>query len=169
MDSIFLINRLQKNIEIYKTLIIEINEDQHRWKPLPEKWSILEVIHHLYDEEKEDFRIRIEYTLEDPSKEWKPINPPQWVVDRKYIDKDFNDIADNFFAERKKSINWLKDLKSPNWDNIFSHPKIGTISAGDLLSSWVVHDFLHIRQIINLNLEYYKYKSIPFNTKYAMP
>jgi len=113
--------------------------------------------------------LRIEYTLEKPPKEWEPINPPQWVVDRKYIDKDFNDIADNFFAERKKSINWLKDLKFPNWDNIFSHPKIGNISAGELLSSWVVHDFLHIRQIINLNLEYYKYKSIPFNTKYAMP
>ena len=28
MDALFLINRLQKNIEIYKPLIIEINEEQ---------------------------------------------------------------------------------------------------------------------------------------------
>jgi len=169
MDSLFLINRLQKNIEIYKPLIIEINEDQHRWKPHPEKWSILEVIHHLYDEEKEDFRIRIEYTLEDPSKEWKPINPPQWVIDRKYIDQDFNGISNKFLAERNKSLKWLKTLESPDWNKTHIHPKIGKISTGDLLSSWVAHDLLHIRQIINLNLEYYKYKSSPFDTKYAMP
>jgi len=169
MDSLILINRLQKNIEIFKSLIIEMSEDQHRWKPQHKKWSILEIVHHLLDEEKEDFRLRIEYTLEDPSKEWEPINPPQWVIDRKYIDQDFNDISNKFFAKRKKSIDWLKELKSPDWGKTYVHPKIGQISAGDLLSSWVAHDFLHIRQIINMNLEYYKYKSLPYNTKYAMP
>lgn len=72
-------------------------------------------------------------------------------------------------TERKKSIIWLNSLETPNWNNVFTHPKIGKISAGDLLCSWVAHDFLHIRQFINLKLEYYKYKSLPFNTKYAMP
>ena len=169
MDSVLLINRLQNNNEIFKSLLIEINEDQHRWKPQPGKWSILEVVHHLYDEEREDFRLRIEYTLENPPKEWKPINPPQWVIDRKYIDQDFNEIFEKLLAERQKSIQWLKETNSPDWDSTYIHPKIGKITAGDLLSSWVAHDFLHIRQIINLNLEYYKFKSLPFNTKYAMP
>ena len=169
MDSFFLTNRLQNNIEIFKSLITGMNEDQYQWKSQPEKWSILEVIHHLYDEEKEDFRLRIECVLENPSKDWEPINPPQWVIDRKYNDQDLNDIFNKLIAERKKSIKWLNSLKSPDWNKIYVHPKIGKISAGDMLSSWVAHDFLHIRQIINLNLEYYKYNSLPFDTKYAMP
>ncbi|MGA1223894.1 MAG: hypothetical protein ACO31E_04915, partial [Phycisphaerales bacterium] len=38
-----------------------------RWKPAPEHWSILEACCHLLDEEREDFRVRIESTLADPT------------------------------------------------------------------------------------------------------
>ncbi len=169
MESSILINQLIKNIEIFKSLVIGFDDEQSRWKPQTDKWSILEVIHHLYDEERKDFRLRLEYTLEDSSKEWIPINPPQWVIDKKYNEQNFADISNKFFKEREKSINWLNKLKSPQWENTYKHPQIGKISAGDLLSSWVAHDFLHMRQIIMLNLEYYKSQSLPFNTKYALP
>jgi hypothetical protein len=169
MKSSVLIDRLYNNLEIFKSLTNNLIDEQYKWKQKPDKWSILEVIHHLYDEEKEDFRLRIEYTLKNPSKEWIPINPPQWVIDRKYNNQNFKEISNNFFAEREKSVKWLKSLKSPDWNNIFEHPQFGEISAGDLLSSWVAHDFLHIRQISLINIEYYKIKSLPFNTKYAIP
>jgi DinB family protein len=169
MESSILINKLKNNLEVYKSLIVSIDDEQSRWKPQPEKWSILEVIHHLYDEEREDFRLRLDYTLADSSKEWNPINPPQWVIDRKYNNQNFIDITNMFFAERNDSIKWLNNFKFPQWDNTYIHPIIGKITAGDLLSSWVAHDFLHLRQIITLNREYYKNQSLPFNTKYALP
>ena len=150
-------------------MVVTIPEGQIRWKPQPEKWSVLEVIHHLYDEEREDFRLRLNYTLEDSSKEWIPINPPQWAIDRKYNEQNFAEISNKFFNEREDSIKCLNNLKSPKWNNTYKHPQIGKITAGDLLSSWVAHDFLHMRQIIIINLEYFKNQSFPFNTKYALP
>ena len=169
MESSILINRLNDNIVLFKSLIINITDEQSRWKPQPQKWSILEVVHHLYDEEREDFRLRLEYTLENTSKEWNSINPPQWVIDRKYNEQNFTDISNKYFNEREDSIDWLNNLNSPQWENTYSHPKIGKITAGDLLSSWVAHDFLHMRQIVNLKLEYYQLKAHPYNIKYALP
>lgn len=169
MDSSLLIGRLNNNIKVFRSLFEQLDNQQIRWKPHQEKWSIMEVIHHLYDEEREDFRLRLEYTLSDPKKEWIPINQHKWVVDRKYNEQNFLKISNSFITERKDSVKWLNNLKSPQWNNTYNHPKIGKISAGDLLTSWLSHDFLHLRQLILLNLEYYKILSSPFDSKYASP
>ena len=49
--------RLSHNATAIESLVRSVPEEQARWKPEPEAWSILEVINHLYDEECED-RIR---------------------------------------------------------------------------------------------------------------
>jgi len=169
MDAFKVIDKLENNLELFNTILKYINDNQSKWKPSPPKWSIVEVIHHLYDEEREDFRKRIQFTLEDPNKKWFPINPPQWVIDRKYNEQNLEEVKNKFFNEREKSVKWLRNLKSPTWEIVHIHPKIGSISAGDLLVSWLAHDFLHMRQIIMLNLEFYKKSGEPFSTKYAMP
>ena len=169
METFKVIDKLEKNQELFKTLLKDIHENQAKWKPSPAKWSVLEVVHHLYDEEREDFRLRLQCTLANPEKKWASIDPPQWVKDRKYNEQNFIDTATKFYEEREKSIKWLKHLQSPNWNNAHNHPSIGSISAGDLLVSWLAHDFLHFRQIITINLEYLKVKTLPISTRYAMP
>lgn len=39
---------------------------QARWRPDAESWSILEVVNHLADEEREDFRTRLDFILHRP-------------------------------------------------------------------------------------------------------
>ena len=169
MDTVKIIDKLEKNPDLFCIILKDIKEDQSKWKPSPQKWSILEVVHHLYDEEREDFRKRIQSTLEDHKNEWSPINPPQLVIDRKYNEQNFEEIKNKFSNERIESVKWLRNLKSPTWETTYIHPKIGSISAGDLLISWLAHDFLHLRQIILLNLQFYKKSGEPFSTKYALP
>ena len=41
----------------------------------------------------------------------------------------------------------LKSLKNPDWTRTKTHPKLGSLSAGDLLTAWAAHDHLHLRQI----------------------
>ena len=55
---------------------------QLRWKPSPDKWSLLEILCHVCDEERDDFRRRLALTLEDPEQEWPPIDPEGWVTQR---------------------------------------------------------------------------------------
>lgn len=55
------ITRLAANRAVFQALATGVGETQARWRPAPEKWSFLEVVNHLHDEEREDFRRRIDW------------------------------------------------------------------------------------------------------------
>jgi hypothetical protein len=54
-DSIALLAQQAQSI---MQLVSRVSDEQARWKPEADSWSILEVVNHLYDEEREDFRTR---------------------------------------------------------------------------------------------------------------
>jgi len=164
-----IIRQLSDNVITFDNMLAVISDKQARWKPAPEKWSMLEVVNHLCDEERYDFRARLDLTLNQPEREWPPIDPIGWVTSHRYMQQDFNESGINFLAERAESINWLQSLKSRAWDNVHNHPKIGPIKAGDLLASWLTHDFLHIRQLANLNVLYMEILAKPYSVRYASP
>jgi hypothetical protein len=71
---------LKHGAEIINSLVSRITQAQAQARPAPDSWSILEVICHLGDEEREDFRQRLDITLHRPQEAWPPINPPGWVA-----------------------------------------------------------------------------------------
>src|SRR5882762_9181560 len=102
MNLDYFINRLSQNREVFENLLRYVTAEQAAWKPSPDKWSMLEVINHLYDEEREDFRQRLELTLRDPDAEWPRIDPRDWVVTRKYSERELGPSLDGFLMERDK-------------------------------------------------------------------
>jgi hypothetical protein len=131
-------------------LVEGVSADDAKWKPLSQDWSILEIVRHLSDEEVDDFRMRLRLTLETPEKDWPGIDPPRWAIERKYNDGKLEDAIVRFVRERAASVKWLRGLGDAwgvNWSQAHVHPKFGSIRAGDLLTAWVAHDALHLRQI----------------------
>jgi len=62
---------------------------------------------------------------------------------------------------------WLKGLGTAGWTEVYEHPELGPIRAGDLLASWVCHDGLHLQQI-GARLEKMAERDAPgFSTSYA--
>ena len=168
MNLDYFINRLSENRKVFESLLRGVTTEQAVWKPTPDKWSMIEVVNHLYDEEREDFRQRLELTLEDPDQPWPAIDPQGWVVSRKYGERDLGPSLDNFLKEREKSLAWLKELSAPNWQN--RHEVSGrSRTAGDLLASWLAHDFLHIRQLTRLHWQYLSVIAAPYETAYGGP
>ncbi len=162
-----IINKLEANASTFKSLLENIPIEQTNWKASPKKWSLLEIVNHLLDEEREDFRQRIMNIFEDPKKEWVPIAPADWVSKREYAKRDMKTSLANFLEERKKSIKWLNSLKSPNWKASHTHPKLGKMSAEKLLANWLAHDYLHIRQITFMHWGYLSHLSHSINLDYA--
>lgn len=163
-----IIKRLANSEEMIQGLVYGLDEEQARWRPEPGKWSILEVINHLYDEERDDFRKRLDLTLHQPGVAWPPNDPEAWVSERKYNEREYESSLENLLLERRKSITWLKKLSSPDWESAYEHPVFGKISAGDILCAWLAHDYFHARQISNLLLEYTRLLSEPFSIRYAL-
>ncbi len=161
-----LTQRMSSNAQTIKSLSVHVDEQQARWRPDPTAWSILEVIHHLYDEEKEDFRIRLAIILNQDQEPWPPIDPAGWVKSRAYNEQNLSRVLAGFLQEREKSIGWLHTLDKPNWTAAYQAPW-GMICAGDMFASWVAHDLLHIRQLIELHWAYTQSLVSPYSTQYA--
>lgn len=167
MNHLVIIARLAENRAVFQALAAGVEEAQARWRPAPDKWSFLEVINHLHDEEREDFRRRIELTLADPQQSWPAIAPAQWVTQRGYQQRGWGESLAHFLNERERSIGWLKELTAPNWNATHHHPKLGAMSAEQLLANWLAHDFHHIRQLNALHYGYLAAEAQPLSLAYA--
>ena len=167
MDATALIQHLENNADVIRTFIHGTSQEQAIWRHAPESWSILEVMVHLLDEEREDFRVRLDHTLHKPGTDWPPINPAGWVSERAYAERDLEESLQAFLAEREKSVAWLRSLTSPSWESKHVHPKFGSMDAGTLMASWVAHDYLHLRQLLRLRFEHVKHLAGSYSVAYA--
>jgi hypothetical protein len=154
MDFDRIIQRLQSNKDVFAGLLRDRTEKEYLFKPSPDQWCMLEVICHLVDEEKEDFRTRVDLVLANPKQELPKFNPINWVTERDYLGQNFNEKLEEFITERQASIDWLMSLQKPDWTNTYNHPALGPMSAGLFLSNWLAHDYIHIRQINRLSYAY---------------
>ncbi|NER12231.1 DinB family protein [Leptobacterium flavescens] len=152
-----IIFQLQRNLGVFQKLLQDISDiDICTWKPHKDKWCLLEVLCHLYDEEREDFRFRIKWVLEKPGVVPPPFDPTVWVKERNYMGQDYRQMLKKFLQEREESVKWLKSLENANWQNSYEHPTKGKITARYYLVNWLSHDYLHMRQIIKLKYDYIK-------------
>jgi DinB family protein len=152
-----IIQELQANCTVFNELLTGLSNEEYLWKPAPEKWCLLEIICHLYDEEIEDFKARTKSVLTSPKTPFVAINPTGWVKERDYINQNYAKTVVNFLEERKQSVNWLNSLENPLWENAFVHEKFGSMTAKLFLSNWLAHDYLHIKQLLKLKFDYLKF------------
>ncbi len=54
----------------------------------------------------------------------------------------FIEMQEKFFAERKKSLEWLQGLSTADWEITYTS-EYGSVSAGEMFSCWIAHDNLH--------------------------
>jgi hypothetical protein len=158
---------LANGAEIIPALLLGVTPAEARFKPRPDTWSQLEVVCHLYDEEREDFRQRLDILLHRPADPWPRIDPPGWVTARAYNERDFDEMLDKWRAERAHSLAWLNSLAAPNWDSAATAPWGGSMRAGDMLAAWVAHDNLHQRQIVELRRSRLVNLAEPYAVQYA--
>jgi hypothetical protein len=141
--------------------------EEARWRPDGESWSVLEALNHLADEEVLDFRRYLAHILDIPDAPWPKIDPQGWVVEKEYNQQNPDDTLARFRSEREKSVAWLMELSQPDWSSKATPPWGGDITAGDMLSSWLTHDILHLRQLIELRYQITKSRCKPYDVGYA--
>lgn len=165
MDYQIQILNLQNNTLRIRALVENLHPAQVRWKPKPDQWSILEVINHLVDEERYDFKVRLDIILHHPEQEWPKIDPQGWVTSHQYNQAELDESIENFLLERQSSLEWLRSL-NPDLDAIVDHP-LGSMRAGDMFAAWISHDWLHIRQLVELHYAYLQEQMKPYASFYA--
>jgi hypothetical protein len=166
IDLVECITLMTRQAQDIKQLAEGTTAEQARWKPDADSWSILEVINHLYDEEREDFRVRLRHILDQAEGPPPGIDPVGWVTARQYNQRDLEISIADFLREREASLMWLSGLVDPDWDAAVESPA-GRIRAGDMLMAWVAHDLLHLRQLVELRYAYLQQQARPYQIVYA--
>ncbi|MFD2629483.1 DinB family protein [Oceanobacillus kapialis] len=120
-------------------------------------WNALQVVDHLIECEKSNWIPRLKTILKDGNnKEFPPFdrdahisNPSQTTVKQK---------MDEFKSLRTKNIGIVRKLLKDDaqFELTGEHPAFGNVKLRELLSTWVVHDFTHISQIVRVFAERYR-------------
>ena len=161
------IRQLTGNAEAMRALVQTISEEQAQWKPNPDTWSMKQVMEHVYNEERIDFRKILKRMLNTP------FLPSGEALPEEYLPvESCRQALDGFLLEREASIKWLRALKSPDWNVTSQWPfgpegNVTSFSAGDVLLSWVEHDILHLRQMIELLHAWNEKQASPYSLMYA--
>ena len=166
MNFEFFIRQLTSNADRIESLVEGVTSQEAVWRPDIDSWSVVEVINHLYDEEREDFRVRLNIILHSPEKPLPEIDPEGWVIQRKYRERDLERSLKNFLEERKSSLQWLNTLEGPDWSASYEMP-FGPIRAGDMFAAWATHDHLHMRQLVEIHRAYMEFMADPYSLRYA--
>src|ERR1700756_2271951 len=99
---------LEATPEILRGLMREISEDDARWKPAPDRFSVAEVLAHLSHSEGHCYRMRVDRFLSDELPVFEP-DDAQMYLDL-YRDADPEDAFGEFEDQREVNVEFLRTL-----------------------------------------------------------
>lgn len=142
------VRQLEATPEILRGLMCELSEQDARWKPAPDRFSVAEVLAHLSHSEGHCYRLRLDRFMNEERPEFEP-DEAQFHLDL-YRDADPEDSFDHFEEQRETNIEFLRSLPEGSSERIALHQEAGEITMAQMLHEWAMHDLGHIRQIAEL-------------------
>jgi hypothetical protein len=144
------IDHLAATPELLRLLMGGVSDEDARWKPAPDRWSIAEVLEHLSHLEGRCFRIRFDRMMVENNAEVEPYDTEAWAAEGAYSNREAEESFAHWEEQRDDNVEFLRGLDASVLRRTARHPKLGTITAGELLNEWAFHDLGHVRQIAEL-------------------
>jgi hypothetical protein len=139
---------LESTPQILRGLMCELSDEDARWKPAPDRFSVAEVLAHLSHSEWHCYRLRLDRFLGEDRPE---LEPDDAAMHRdRYRNTDPEDEFDHFEEQRETNIEFLRTLDASVGQRVAIHPAAGVVTLGNMLHEWAMHDLGHVRQIAEL-------------------
>ena len=154
---------LERTPQVLKDLTNNLSADWTMNNEGGETWSVFDVIGHLVHGDKTDWMTRIEIILsKGPEKDFKSFDRFAQFEESK--GKTLDQLLNEFAGVREMNLKKLKGFNLTNNDYVKTgiHPKFGTVSLSQLISTWTVHDLDHISQISRVMAKQYKEQTGPW-------
>lgn len=139
---------LEATSGILRGLMSELTDDDARWKPAPDRFSVAEVLAHLSHSEGHCYRMRLDRFLAETRPTFEP-DDAQMYLDL-YRDADPEDAFNQFEEQRETNVAYLRGLPSEAGGRVAMHQEAGEITLNQMLHEWALHDLGHIRQVAEL-------------------
>ena len=151
------INILQRTPATLSSLLRDLPEPWLIQNEGAETWSPYDVIGHLIHGEATDWIPRAKMILEHgETRAFEPFD--RVAMFEKSKGKSIGELLDMFAQARAESLRELQsmNLTSELLDKRGRHPELGVVTLKQLLSTWVVHDLGHVRQVVRVMSKQYR-------------
>jgi DinB family protein len=147
-DTLPCLDLLEATPAILRGLMSEISEEDARWKPAPDRFSIAEVLSHLSHSDGHCYRERLDRFLAEEMPQFEP-DDAQMHLDV-YRDADPERDFGHFEDQRESNLERLRGLPAEAGARKALHRAAGEITLSQMLHEWALHDLGHVRQIAEL-------------------
>jgi DinB superfamily len=147
-DALPCLELLEATPAILRGLMSEISEEDARWKPAPDRFSIAEVLAHLSHSEGHCYRARVDRFLAEEMPEFEP-DDAQMHLDL-YRNANPEENFGHFEDQRETNVELLRGLPAAAGNRKALHREAGEITLSQMLHEWALHDLGHIRQVAEL-------------------
>jgi hypothetical protein len=155
--------------EVLRLLMGGLSDEDARWKPAPDRWSVAEILEHLSHIEGHYFRTALDRMVAGGDAEIEPYDQDAHAVAGAYSNREAEESFAHWEEQREDNVDFLRELDAGVLARTARHPALGMVTAGDLLNEWALHDLGHVRQITELvRARMYYPKLGPFQVQYTV-
>jgi hypothetical protein len=118
------------------------------WRPAPGKWSILEIVCHLRDMEREAYLARYRRILAEDNPLLPDIDGDVIALERDYRGQRLGAAVADWSKARRECLKLLKGVRGEKWQRHGTHQSAGRLSMEDFLRRHALgNDAAHLEQI----------------------
>jgi len=118
------------------------------WTPGPGKWSILEIVAHMRDMERDAYLARYRRILAEENPTLPDIDGDICAIRDDYRSLRLPDLLRDWLKLRKECLKLLKSVKGPRWERMGTHETAGLLTMDALLRRHAIgNDEAHLAQI----------------------
>lgn len=129
-------------------LFTNLDEETLRWRPIPDKWSIKEIVCHLRDMEREAYLARYERILGEDQPWLQNIDQDRLAYERDYINQDARQALDEFKLLRSETVKTLDRTPVEAWSRTGVHETDGLFSLEQFVHRQIKgNDMNHLVQM----------------------
>jgi hypothetical protein len=147
-DQLPCLDLLEETPDILRSLMCELSDEDARWKPAEDRFSVAEVLAHLSHSEGHCYRARVDRILGEEMPEIEP-DDAQMHLER-YRSADPEEDFAHFEEQREINVEFLRGLPASAGARKARHREAGEITLSEMLHEWALHDLGHVRQIAEL-------------------
>jgi hypothetical protein len=129
------------------TLLGDLPPETWARRPGPGAWSLIEIVCHLRDIDREVHQPRFERILSTASPFLPAVNTDPWADERHYAAESGPDALALLAEQRVLMLRQLESLSPEAWDRPARHALLGPTSLAEVASIAADHELLHLADI----------------------
>ena len=129
-------------------LLTELDQETLRWRPVPNKWSIKEIMCHLRDMESEAYLARYQRIVAEDNPPLPNVDQDRLAIERDYYSQDAMAALAEFKKRRATTIRTLEATPVESWSRGGVHETDGPMTIEELVVRQIKgNDLNHLAQM----------------------